>query len=185
MIKATNYAGPSKCLCDGAYYDRWHRWAVLDRGEKSLLYCKACRGQWRSSARYAALLPDHTPRSRRGLTDDDVLSLIESGELRVICNLAQVWRYGRQLQVIEREHPEGPQRGSYRFVNVCHSGKKKKVSLHRIIWMAAHGRTVLDGFDIDHIESQADDTIGNLRLLPSSVNRSLGQAKATQAEVPF
>ena len=162
-----------RCCCPGRYQDRCPRWRVLKRTERSLLYCLDCRRQWRSGAWYIALLRDHKPRSRSGLTDAEILARIQDGSLQVDTHRGVVRnRQGKALAVFEREHPEGPQRGTYRFVSVCSNGKKKKIALHRLVWMAANGRTVPDGYDIDHIASQTDDTIQNLRLLESAVNRA-------------
>lgn len=176
----------AKCRCEGAYYDNWTHWAVLRRGERSRLYCLVCRAEWNSGAKYVALLPDHKPRSRSGLTDSEILGRINNGSLAVDCQTATVYGAGGiPLRVIEREHPDGAQRGTYRFVSVCCRGKKKKVALHRLVWMAANRSTVPDGYDIDHVRSQTDDTIENLRLLKSSENRATAGRKRQEDEVPF
>lgn len=174
---------PNQCTCGGHYTDKWHRWVVLKRGgESSRLYCLDCRAEWRSRAKYIVLLPDHQKRVRSGLTDHEVLNAIKScGLFRVDVNAARVFSArGRELQVVEREHPEGPQRGRYRFVELCVSGRKKKVALHRLVWMVAHGRVPPPDCDIDHIKSQDDDTISNLRLLDSAENR--GRRKDQERE---
>ncbi len=185
----------SRCKCDGHYTDRWHRWAVLKRGagdHASTLYCLDCRHEWSSRAKYIVLLPDHQKRVRSGLTDADVLSAIETGYLRVDINHAVVFTVNNtMLKVTSRTHPKGPQRGTYRFVTICIGGKQKKVALHRLVWMAAHRSLVPDDCDIDHVHNQTDDSIGNLRLLNSSVNRARGSAKASSPKseadenVPF
>ncbi|MGV3483428.1 MAG: HNH endonuclease [Planctomycetaceae bacterium] len=188
----------SKCQCGRHYTDQWHRWRVLNRSvspkRSSKLYCLDCRAEWSSRAKYIVLLADHEKRVRSGLTDADVLAMIEAGRLVVDVNRATVvGPAGTPLVIVTREHKDGPARGTYRFVKICAQGRQKKVALHRLVWMAAHRSLVPDGFDVDHVRSQDDDRIGNLRLLESSENRSLGQAKACRntaaidedAEAPF
>lgn len=166
------------CKCDGHYTDRWHRWRVLERqpggSKSSRLYCLDCRWEWRSRAKYVVLLPDHQKRVRSGLRDVDVLEAIIHRKLyRVDVNTATVYgRDGKPLTVITRTHKDGPQRGTYRFINFSIDGRQKKVTLHRLVWMVANGRTVPDGHDVDHVHNQDDDSIGNLRLLTSYDNQT-------------
>lgn len=175
----------NRCTCAGKYYDNWHRWRVIERAERSRLYCLGCRRQWRSGAKYTALLPDHKIRRQSGLTDDEILQRVRAGSLVVDVNRAVVRNdAGHRLKVIEREHIDGAQRGTYRFVKICSGGRQKKIALHRLVWMAAHGRVVPPGHDVDHINDQCDDTISNLRLLESSENRALPHRKEAE-EVPF
>ena len=181
----------SNCRCQGHYTDCWTRWRVLERnpGGASKLYCLDCRWEWLSKAKYVALLPGHTKSDRTGMNDADVLDLIQRNFLIINPKTAVVTnRRGKRLKITHRTHRDGPQRGTYRFVNVCSGNKKKKVALHRLVWMAAHRSLIPDGFDIDHVKDQQDDTIGNLRLLDSSLNRSLGAQKSIanrESEAPF
>jgi hypothetical protein len=165
---------PGQCSCDGHYTDRWHRWVVLTRGSKSSkLYCLDCRAEWRSNAKYIVLLPDHQKRVRSGLTDETILDAILNRKLFTVdLELAAVYTAaGKRLQVVERTHRDGSQRGTYRFVSLCVDGLKKKVALHRLVWMVAHQMVTPDGHDVDHIHNQEDDSINNLRLLTSEANR--------------
>lgn len=178
---------PIKCTCPGHYTDRWTRWRVLNRDTRSRLYCLDCRKEWRSDAKYVPLLPDHSKRQRGGLTDEEVIERIRDGSLVVDTAAAIVSSHGKPLAVIERTHRDGENRGTYRFVAVNHDGRQKKVALHRLVWMAANGRTVPAGYDVDHVNNQGDDSIGNLRLLPSAVNRGLPHRKSEPAgdAIPF
>lgn len=179
---------PGQCTCHGHYTDKWHRWTVVKRGSKSSkVYCLDCRAEWSSRAKYIVLLPDHTKRIRRGLTDTIILEAILSRNLfRVDIDNAKVYSAaGKELVIISRTHPEGEQRGTYRFVSLCVDGKQKKVALHRLVWMVANGMVPPDGHDIDHIESQDDDTIDNLRLMTSFENRGRRKNSEVEAETPF
>lgn len=124
-------------------------------------------------------------QSRQGMTDSCVLERIKAGTLR-ICPRgrfveSRTNRGKKRLQIIRRKR-----NGSeYRFVSICANGKKKKVSVHRLVWMSQHMQLVPDGFDVDHENGKRirfADSIENLRLLPSSVNRSLGALKHKAAE---
>ena len=165
-----------RCVCQGHYSDNWQNWRVIERVAKpgaSMLYCLECRQEWRSLAKYVVLIPCHEKDDRSGLTDGDVLIRIQEGSLLVnveTCEVRSVTRRGGEkvLRVVTRRS-----NGSeYRFVEVSRGGRKKKVALHRLVWMAANRRTVPSGHDVDHRKDQSDDSIGNLRLMDSSSNRS-------------
>ena len=166
-----------RCKCSGHYTTNWHRWRVVDRVESgaSRVYCLDCRQEWKSRASYVVLLPDHKKRTRSGLTDSDVLSAILDRSLYSVDIHGATVRNakGRVLAVVERSRKDDPRRGTYRFVSFCVDGRKKKIALHRIVWMVAHKTTVPAGYDVDHQGSQGDDTISNLRLLESSENRAI------------
>ena len=178
---------PSNCKCDGGFRQIGHRWVVIERREaprSSQLKCLECGWKWWSTCRYVAKLADHVERSRSGMTDQDILYAIKEGAYGVNVKTACVvsWRTGKRVRVIERESNGS----TYRFVEICRSGLRKKVALHRLVWMVANGRVVPDGFDVDHIGGKAfGDGIDNLRLLESSVNRSRGKPEAKQEETLF
>lgn len=165
-----------KCRC-GCFKYSGHRWRVLKRsepGDKSLLKCLACNHKWQSRMKYVSKLQDHQEKSRTGMTDSDILkrlkdkSLIADSLGRFVISFT---RGSKHLDIWERS-----QKGSsYRFVTICHDGKKKKIAIHRLVWMAHHLQTVPDGFDVDHVRGRGiehPDGIDNLRLLPMSLNRS-------------
>lgn len=164
-----------KCKC-GKRKTVWHRWRVLERGEpKSLLKCLACGHKWKSRCKYVAKLDDHVERSRSGMTDDEILMRIKDKSLIVDslgCFVLSMSIKGvKRLQIWEHERNGS----SYRFVQVCSSSKKKKIAIHRLVWMSHFLQTVPDDMDVDHIKGRKieyPDGIGNLRLLPVLVNRS-------------
>jgi len=165
-----------KCRC-GTYKAAGDRWRVLRReeiGEKSLLKCLQCGHRWHSRRKFVANLKDHKEHSRRGMTDQDILDRLNEGTLFVDRDGQSVISRGREekaLGIWERER-KGT---TYRFVSICHRNKKKKIAIHRLVWLSVHRELVPDGFDVDHIKGRGvenPDGIGNLRLLPSGVNRS-------------
>lgn len=173
------------CKCTGTRSDVWHNWRVLDRrpGGTSTLYCLACRWEWKSRAAYASVLRGHKKRVRSGLSDEDILQAVRDGKYRVDVDDATVYSRitNSFLTIHHRTHRDGTQRGTYRFVEFSIRGQKKKVALHRLVWMVANGRVTPDGHDVDHRYSQEDDSISNLRLLESSVNRGLPNKKNSEA----
>lgn len=185
---------PSTCNCGpGGFRAHGSSWVVLERRsakQSSRLKCLACGWKWWSFAGYVFDLRDHKEESRSGMTDEDILDRINDGTLTVLVNEARVFSFTKgswhELSPVERTPPSGT---SYRFVEVCRHGRKKKVALHRLVWMFAHRSLVPEGYDVDHIEGKVRDTIDNLRLLESSANRSRGKPRKLQEEtlpgVPF
>lgn len=165
-----------QCQCPGtSHYDKWRNWRIIDRtasGKMRRVYCLKCRRTWLSSARYTEIMRTHKPDSRKGMTDQDVLDAIMDGSLIVLWDASKVESRTRnkgitELRIIERESNGS----TYRFVEVSRGGKKKKIALHRLVWMARNKRLVPEGMDVDHIDGPSD-AIGNLRLLPKSINRA-------------
>lgn len=177
----------ANCPCPGRWQDKMQRWVALNFAQSVLCKCLACGWKWESFRRYARKLPLHQERSRRGMTDSDVLHRLCSGNLRidpvtavVESNLSGSWR--TLTQYIDT-------RGSgYRFVKVCWKGKQKKVAVHRLQWMAAHRCLVPAGYEVHHKRSPKPpkpkpNGIDNLELLTAEENRKLGHPG--EAEIPF
>lgn len=135
--------------------------------------CLKCGHKWNSRRKYVARLADHTEYSRKGMTDQDILDRILSGTLEVDMKGRFVTSHRRETkQLTVWEHTRNG--STYRFVSIC-LGHKKKISIHRLVWMAFWKQLVPEGQDVDHIkgrEIENPDGIENLRLLPVSVNRS-------------
>lgn len=169
---------PTTCKCDGGYRANASHWVRLEyNGKSAHLKCLSCGWKWWSLRKYALKLRPHKEASYSGMTDEDILERLRNGSLRVDVHRATVDsvienRSIKRLRVINRESNGS----SYNFVEIRHKGKKKKIALHRLVWMAHNDSLVPDGFDVDHIRGKAaGDGIGNLRLLKSSFNRSLGK----------
>lgn len=179
-----------RCKCqDGR---RAGRWVVLKPpvapGKYARLKCLACGWKFSKRNKYVATLPRHVEDTRSGMSDQDVLARIEAGTLVVDTDRATVFsvsRYGGTfLRVIERESSGS----TYHFVEITSAGKKKKIALHRLVWIAAHRELPPPGFDVNHKRGKRvplPDSIDNLELLPSSVNRRLGAPSPDQLEFAF
>lgn len=168
---------PSTCQCGGGYRVNGARWVRLEDGK---LKCLACGWKWKSSRKYASRLPLHRERTRRGMTDQDILDRVADGSIVVDTLLAIAYSQQegrlRRLRAVVRETKRG---SAYAFVEVCSQGRKKKIAIHRLVWMAANRALVPPGYDVDHVLGRSHgDGIDNLRILPSAVNRSLGGHKA-------
>lgn len=186
------FTKPSTCQCGGGHRRSGHRWVVISRREPpqtSQLKCLECGWKWWSKCGYVAKLPDHTERSRSGLTDQDILDRINAGDLHAAGKLQAVFsrshRGWSELRVFERESNGS----TYRFVEICAGGKKKKISLHRLVWIYHTRELIPDDHDIDHIRGKGiehPDAIANLRMIPSTLNRSRGKPTTPAAgELPF
>lgn len=189
------------CDCLGAYYDNWTKWVVVQRSSSpktsSVLRCLSCGRKWRSRAKYVDLLDDWLPRSRAGMSDEKILQRIIDGTLIVDTEKVIVWSeltpgQRSELKIIERENENGTR---YRFLGVSHEGKRKKIALHRLVWIAANLRVIPDGYHVDHI-SGPSDSIDNLRLLKSKTNCATNgerkhlpddyrEPEEIDAEIPF
>ena len=168
-----------RCRCDVKNRDRWRRLNAAERQGAITLYCLDCRGEWVSDTRYAVGLPLHKKESRSGMTVDEVFDLITNGTYHVCPMTATVTRNGRPLKPVIRSRGDDPSRGTYRFINICSRGRKRKIALHRAVWMAFNEDTVPEGYDIDHVfGSDRGDEIWNLRLQESGENRAAGARKA-------
>lgn len=179
-----------RCKCQGGR--RSGRWVVLTPpaapGKYARLKCLVCNWKFSKRNKYVATLPRHVEKSRSGLTDADVLARIESGTLLVDTARAIVTSLNRlvasTLKVLERESNGS----TYRFVEISAVGKKKKVALHRLVWMAAHGRIPPAGYDVHHVHGKQvenPDGIWNLDLLPIAENRSTSRRFVDPAQQEF
>lgn len=167
----------ANCQCTEPLLLKRSRWVALRRaaspGLQSDLKCNQCGWKWKSKRLYIRNIPDGKERSRRGMTDADILARLVNGTLRVNVETTLVMsegRYGewKELKPIFRQ-PDGC--SGYYFFSICHNGKKKKITRHGLVWMAANMEVIPDGVIIDHIHGpKAGDHIGNLRLYTPAAN---------------
>lgn len=122
------------------------------------------------------------PAVNRRLVYFDVLRRVRDETLRLVVIdhepfVAVEWRPAaggswRRKSLILRDSPRGK---SYWFLQVqslCGT-KKKKIALHRLVWLLANDRVAVPAeFDIHHIDQDTwNCRPENLELLPQSVNR--------------
>lgn len=181
-----NFRKPSNCSCGPGGYRSWgNRWVVIERRKRpktSRLKCLDCGWKWWSGCQYVDKLRDHKERNRTGMTDQDVIDMICEGRLVVLVDEPRVFTFysrWRENGVILHESNGS----TYRFVTICHRNKKKRVALHRLVWMFANRSVVPEGFDIDHVSGNSD-AIHNLRLLERSNNRKRGYIDQ-EDDIPF
>lgn len=168
---------PTTCKCGGGFRANGKRWVKLDcKGNSAQLKCLECGWKWWSHRKYALGLRQHKESSRSGMTDEHILKRLQDGSLRVCTQNAIVESlvHGcfKRVRIIERESNGS----TYSFVEVGYKKLKKKIALHRLVWMSHHMQVVPAGVDVDHIHGkQAGNGIENLRLLDSHTNRSRGK----------
>lgn len=167
-----------RCACAGYWKTRLSRWVAIERMTNGWhrLYCLDCRWRWKSRAKYCVCLNDHSPRSRKGLSDQDILDRLTAGNLRIHPETAVVeslyhgkWR---TLKQVPNNHDSG-----YLFVKINFAGRQKKIAVHRLQWMACHLSLVPEGYDVHHVRTPPrprpkPNHIGNLELRASLVNQS-------------
>ena len=152
------------------------KWVVITRREQPLtsrLKCLRCSIKWWSKCKYVATLRDHAERSCKGLTDQDILDRINEGSLWVKSeDIFSKTQFGESLLTPLSRTSNGSE---YKFVTIWKANKKKKIAVHRVVWMYHNRCLVPDGFDVDHKLGKSvpnANAIDNLQLLPASVNRS-------------
>lgn len=184
-----------RCYCAGNWKSRMTRWVALERFANGCckLYCLDCRWRWKSRAKYCVDLKDHSPRSRKGLSDQDVLDRLIAGSLRIHPETATVESLfrGKTWRVLK---PYTDMHGSgYLFVKINAAGRQKKIAVHRLQWMACHLSLVPAGHDVHHRRSPPrprpkPNHIGNLELkesLDNQANNSPDHEWDDSAYVPF
>lgn len=168
----------STCQCPGRDYRvKWHRWGVLKRLKLSAqVKCKECGWVWWSKCQYRQLIPDHKPRSRKGLTHQHVLHRLLAGTLRIdpVTSVVESNATGEWVALTQR--PDSHNSG-YRFIEVSHRGMKRKIGVHVLQWMQEHRRVVPAGYNVHHKKSPPrpypkDNALSNVELLKAEINQA-------------
>lgn len=180
----------SNCPCEGKWTAKLARWVVLERlpNNHGILKCLECGWKWKSKRRYVAKLPDWKERSRRGLTDAEILQRLRDGNLRIDPETAVVesgLRGWRVLSQYEDQHDSG-----YRFVKINWKNKQKKIAVHRLQWMAYSEELIPEGYDVHHKTSPPrpkpkPNNLSNLELRDSYENQSDNGCGTCDDDLPF
>lgn len=170
-----------RCRCGGSWQRRLRHWVVTQRNYvviegKQLsskyceLKCRRCRGKWRTNRGYVSTLPDWHERRYAKLTEDIVLDLLAQDRIRVdLCSgrifkqrkLGKVWT-DRWIEL--RQTPD--KKNGHLFVDIKHNGGRRWLAVHRLVWMAANGRVIEEGYDVHHCnEDNTDNAATNLKLV--------------------
>lgn len=88
-------------------------------------------------------------RVYKRMTDRRILAMLRNGMLRVDLETGDIWSVvpGREPHLIT---PVPDSKNKYLFVNVYYKGARKKIAVHRVVWMKGHDRLVPAGCDIHH-----------------------------------
>jgi hypothetical protein len=102
-------------------------------------------------------------------TEALVVLLIEAGRLSVSIHSGRAWmrktRADEWKELVPRDNGQG-----YGVVNVGFRGTTIKMTMHRLVWIAANGE-IPAGVEIDHLNRDvSDNRIDNLRLVTHSEN---------------
>lgn len=110
-------------------------------------------------------------------TDDDILGRILDGSLQVCPRTGKVVSFTvtRGIHIL-RQTTRTSQGTSYEFVEIYCCGRKKKIAVHRLVWIAQHLTLPPHGMDVHHKNGKRGrwpHRYANLELLPSSYNRAI------------
>ncbi|MBS0207535.1 MAG: HNH endonuclease [Planctomycetes bacterium] len=96
-------------------------------------------------------------RARR-LGDDELLCLLDEGALRVDGQAGTAFKGARRLAVSTCHR-------GYLFVEVYHERGRRKIALHKLVWMGCNRQTVPSGYQIHHGDrGKRCNAISNLTL---------------------
>lgn len=180
----------SNCPCPGTWKDKLARWVCLRRfRDGGFLKCQACGWKWKSKRKYVSRLKDHEERCVSGLTDRDVLARLKNGSLTIDPETAEVVSITNKGRRILSQRKSNQDDG-YRFVDVWRFGKKKRIAVHRLQWMAHTMSLIPKGYDVHHKRSPPrphtkPNNLANLELVESMENQKVGVSPGWDAEVPF
>jgi len=103
-------------------------------------------------------MPNSTKKRERKGNDKLILARILDGSLVVNIKTGTVFSRGKELV------PHYDKRGR-KFARVCSEGKRKAISISRIVWMAANQRLIPDGHEVHHKKERWNDRIDYLELM--------------------
>lgn len=110
-------------------------------------------------------------RKYKPATDQLFLDRIADGTLVVDVQAAKVYTVADGQQTEMRQYATGRHK-NYLAVRCYRNGHRKQIALHRLVWMAANGRLVPEGYDVDHRDHDTlNNAIDNLQLRPSVNNQ--------------
>ena len=120
-------------------------------------------------------MADHTNYNKPG---DDTLFLerLREGSLMVDLGTGDVFtKKSHAPGAFGHWHQMQPaaDKAGYLFIRCRHKGTRKAIAVNRLVYMAACGGLIPEGFDIDHIDhNKTRNAFVNLRLRGASENRA-------------
>ncbi len=202
-------ATTGRCTCEGHWTYRKENWVVTQRGTayvdgawQSSSYCEVkcrlCQRKWRSNAAYLAELPDWEERKYKRLTYRVILLLIRADRIAADFEKGEIWKErkpfgrwaGERIKLSTRTQREAGSSGSivltHRYVVICDSGRRREISISRLLWMVYHEKVVPNGYDIDHADGDPENNaIANLSPVKLAINRASNEHGSGLEDVPF
>lgn len=95
------------------------------------------------------------------------------GRVRSLDREARHWQGGVRIVKGKEMKPEMNNRG-YLQINLSKEGKKRRLYVHRLVWMTFNG-TIPDGLQVNHIdEDKTNNKLENLNLMTPKQNSNWG-----------
>lgn len=115
------------------------------------------------------------------MTDADVLALLKCGAYRVDVHTGEVFTRGGAPACIDHS---GKRQLRASVILQAPGGKRRKIAVGKLVWMAATGTTIPDGWHVHHVnENRFDNRFANLMCV-----HTLDHAKlhaASEAPIPL
>lgn len=119
----------------------------------------------------------------RPIDDSEILSLIESGEIAVDLDTAQIFKGSRELV----PRLVGCESSGYRYlVEIYWDGGRRGIVRARLVYMAGSRKVIDPGVEIHHLDSDSHNDIwSNLIALSVPDHKKLHAFYSSEEEVPF
>lgn len=114
---------------------------------------------------------------RRPLSDQFILYLFQIGHYRAVGSTI-LNRKGKALRRYKDDHYR---KTPYLFVEIHYRGARKKIALHKLLWMVHHNQTVPPGCELHHTHSKEHVEPEFIKLLTVEEHLALTLAARQEA----
>lgn len=198
-----------RCRCKEHWTQRKKHWVVTQRGFAIIkgvrepskhceLKCRRCLAKWRVKASYTTELPDYEERHWKPLSYGEILELVKDDHLMADYQKGLVFKElkrgktwtGKYKQLTIRQQrstgSSGVAEPQHCYVVIVDSGRRREISVGRLIWMIYHRVVIPPSHDVDHDDDDpTNNAITNLIAVELETNRSKIEHERSWDEVPF